>query len=138
MLFDFNQKPSFNKERYDFCIAGSGPAGITLALKLAEAGYHVALLEGGGLEYNDESRKIYDAKTVGLEAWINIARLRYFGGTSNHWAGRCRPFDRSDFEKVTLNGLPGWPIPYDDFLSIKSKRCTFWISKRTSPVLMMI
>ena len=33
---------------------------------------------------------------------LEMDRLRYFGGTTNHWGGACRPFDAIDFE--------GWPF----------------------------
>ena len=33
----------------EVCILGAGPAGITLALELAEKGVDVVLLEGGGM-----------------------------------------------------------------------------------------
>ena len=32
----------------DVAVVGAGPAGIVLALELAEAGYEIALLESGG------------------------------------------------------------------------------------------
>jgi choline dehydrogenase-like flavoprotein len=98
---------------YDACVLGAGPAGITVALQLAAAGWKVGLLEGGGLEYSERSQSLYAAKgpaALGLP----YTRLRYFGGTSNHWSGRCRPFDPSDFEAVPPNGIPGWPIPYSE------------------------
>lgn len=111
MLQDFNLQTTIDKN-YDICIAGTGPAGITLARKLAAAGRSILLLEAGGLEYSDQSQGFYECESVGHDGWPQFTRLRYFGGTSNHWSGRCRPFDRSDFSSPTINRLPGWPIEY--------------------------
>lgn len=112
MLFDLNTLGIHtNLKKYDVCICGAGPAGITLARTLASHGKTVALLEGGGLEYSDQSQDIYNGKNIGLNNWnaISNCRLRYFGGTSNHWAGRCAFFDPVDFEQRDYFGLPGWP-----------------------------
>ena len=100
------------RDDYDFCIIGGGPAGITLALRLAEAGWRVVLLEGGGHEYSQQSQDLYQCTSSGLEAYIHNTRLRFLGGTSNHWAGRCRPFEASDFSVPPPGGIPGWPIAY--------------------------
>ena len=98
------------RDDYDFCIIGGGPAGITLALRLAEAGWRVVLLEGGGHEYSQQSQDLYQCSSSGLEAYIHDTRLRFLGGTSNHWAGRCRPFEASDFSVPPPGGIPGWPV----------------------------
>ena len=113
MLHDFNLTTNIDKN-YDVCIAGTGPAGITLARKLSQAGLQVVLLEAGGLDYSQQSQDFYECESIGHNAWPQFSRLRYFGGTSNHWSGRCRPFDSSDFESRVINGLPGWPIRYEE------------------------
>ena len=111
MLYDFNLTTTIDKN-YDVCIAGTGPAGITLARKLSQAGLQVIHLEAGGLDYSEQSQEFYECESVGHDGWPKLTRLRYFGGTSNHWSGRCRPFEKSDFEDRKINGLPGWPIRY--------------------------
>lgn len=100
---------------FDVCISGAGPAGITLALQLADSGKSVLLLEAGGLEFDARSQAIYECENTGGQIWPSSTRLRYFGGTSNHWAGRCRPFERFDFERPSYGDLPGWPISFDEF-----------------------
>lgn len=113
MLIDLNSvSNTIQAKVYDFCICGAGPTGITLARTLAASGKSVALLEGGTLEYTEESQEIYRGQSLGLNNWeaITNCRLRYFGGTSNHWGGRCSFFDKIDFEqREHLGGMSGWP-----------------------------
>jgi len=113
MIKDYEAEKTLRKA-YDVCIIGAGPAGITLALRLAEAGWRVVLLEGGGHEYSPRSQAFYRCTSTGLELYAEETRLRYLGGTSNHWAGRCRPFTVSDFANAPPVELPGWPIPYGE------------------------
>src|SRR5450759_3787661 len=90
MLFDFNETwPRVAEAQYDVCVCGAGPAGITTARKLAAHGKKVLLLEAGGLSYSDESQDHYRGKNVGRTYWLNELRLRYLGGSSNHWGGLC-------------------------------------------------
>ncbi len=82
----------------DLCIVGAGVAGIAIARHFIGSGVQVLLLEGGGWDPSSESQAIYQG-TFGTcyqddsyeEQYLSISRLRYFGGTSNHWAGWCRP-----------------------------------------------
>ncbi|WP_449432909.1 FAD-dependent oxidoreductase [Pseudomonas putida] len=111
MIQDYQTQKTLRSD-YDFCIVGAGPAGITLALRLAGAGWQVALLEGGGHEPSPRSQDFYTCTSSGLELYPAQTRLRYLGGTSNHWAGRCRPFVPSDFAVAPPGDLPGWPIAY--------------------------
>ena len=115
MLIDLDlASKNKNIKSYDVCVCGSGPAGITVARTLAASGKRVAIFEGGGLEYTEQSQDSYKGvchSSPGLEYWdaVMSCRLRYFGGTSNHWAGMCRFFEEEDMARV-MNGLPAWPI----------------------------
>jgi len=101
----------------ELCIAGAGAAGITLALRLARPGRRIVLLESGGLEFDGETQGLYRGRTTG-QPYFNLTscRLRYFGGTTNHWGGRCNLPRRVDFESRPALGLPGWPIGYDEVM----------------------
>ena len=113
MLYDFHTRKTL--ARYDTCVVGGGPAGITVAFALARKGLRVALLEGGGLAYSDASQALYAVESKGLDMYAANTRLRYLGGTSNHWTGRCRPFEAADFTTPPPTRVPGWPIPFEEF-----------------------
>lgn len=101
--------------RYDVCVIGSGPAGVTLALQLAEQGKSVIVLEAGGDTYDEKSQAMYDGDIVGTKLFdMSINRLRYFGGTSNHWGGYCRMLDAWDFEPKVKGIDTAWPIGRKD------------------------
>src|SRR5215207_9447259 len=120
MLIDFNKTPTtLASRKYDVCVVGSGPAGMTVARELAVGGQRVALLEAGGPERTDRSQAVYRGQETGLKTWnaIEFCRLRYLGGTSNHWSGLCGVFDESAFWPKRHHDLPGWPIERKDLLA---------------------
>ncbi len=127
MIFDLNSvEKNSNHKQYDVCLCGAGPAGITIARVLAKQGKRVAIFEGGGLEYSELSQDLYQGESIGLRYGdaIRSDRLRYFGGTSNHWAGRCAFFDKVDFEQRTYLGLPGWPITREEVFRFFDTACS--------------
>ena len=83
----------------DVCIAGSGAAGITLALELRGAGLDVVVLEGGGLTEEDAMQALYEGNMSGIDTWdLHDRRIRRLGGTTQHWVGWCRPLAPDVFE----------------------------------------
>jgi choline dehydrogenase-like flavoprotein len=101
----------FRDRIFDVCVVGSGPAGVTLARRLAAGGTSVGLFEAGGLELKPESQELYKGETAGQPYYpLDAARLRFFGGSSNHWGGWTRPLDPYDFETRPHHPLSGWPI----------------------------
>jgi len=100
----------------DICIVGSGPAGMTLAMELADFDGTICLLEAGGEEMAQEHQHLYAGNEKGLSrfGYLQTCRLRMFGGTSNFWAGYCAPLHPFDFEKKDWIEHSGWPINYQD------------------------
>ena len=95
-------------------IVGGGPAGITLALELAEADLRIALVESGGEDFDPDTQELYEGEIVGNDSVdLMSMRLRLLGGTTNHWGGHCVPLDRIDFDRRPLNGMSGWPFGRD-------------------------
>ncbi len=99
----------------DICIVGAGAAGITLARELAGGSLDVCLLESGGLTLDPKTQALYQGENVGWPYYaLDVLRLRYFGGTTNHWSGVCRPLDPIDFAARDWVPHSGWPIAKTD------------------------
>ena len=99
----------------DICIVGAGAAGITLALQLAGAGADVLLLESGGERIDAETQGLYAAEQTGSDYFdLSAGRLRFLGGTTNHWAGNCRENDPVDYAGRPELGVVAWPLSYRD------------------------
>ena len=111
MFTDLRVVPDGTDITGDICIVGAGAAGITLARELNGSGLTCILLESGGIEYDSQTQELYAGDNVGRPFFdLTTCRLRYFGGTTNHWSGWCLPLEPIDFEE--REGLPyrGWPF----------------------------
>lgn len=99
----------------DVCIVGAGAAGISMALSLVGSGLKVCLLEGGGAEFEDDSQALYQGAETGLPYYpLDACRLRFFGGTTNHWGGRSQPLAPWDLTRRAWVPRSGWPIGFQD------------------------
>jgi choline dehydrogenase-like flavoprotein len=108
---DSRELPDGHVVQADVCILGAGAAGITLAKELIGAGVEVALIESGGFEYDAATQELYRGESVGRRYQaLDASRLRFFGGTTNHWGGTCRPLDAIDFEQRAWVPHSGWPF----------------------------
>jgi len=115
MLIDLEKAARDMQLEADVCIVGAGAAGVALARHMMGAGHDVCLLEGGGMDYEDDTQLLFDGENIGMEYYdLDHARLRFFGGTTNIWGGRNIPLDPIDFEKRDWVPHSGWPIKYDD------------------------
>ena len=111
MIEDLRDYPRGLATQADICLIGAGAAGITIARELAGTGLRVCLIEGGGLQYEyAESQALYSGTNVGLPMSLEGGRLRFFGGTTNHWAGRCAPLSEIDFRRRPWISHSGWPL----------------------------
>ena len=91
-------------KNFPVVIIGSGPAGITIAIKLAEKKINSLIIEAGDEEYQDSSQENYKSKVIGDEIDdLRYSRLRQLGGTSGHWGGWCKPIEQWNIEKWGLN-----------------------------------
>lgn len=115
MLIDFNVSPTSLPKNAEFCIVGSGPAGMTLAFELEQRGRSVLLLEGGGLEWTPESYELYKGDVLGdYYVGLEYARARQLGGTSGHWGGWCYPLTELAFKEKPGFEDARWPIEKKD------------------------
>jgi choline dehydrogenase-like flavoprotein len=95
----------------DLCVVGAGAAGITVALECADTPTQVVLLEQGGLVDHPGNGSLYRI-VDGLPPHLTLDPIRraYFGGSTNHWFGNCRPLDAADFERRAWIPHSGWPV----------------------------
>lgn len=115
MFLDARSLPEGEALSADICIVGAGAAGITLACELAGADFRVLLIESGGFDYAADTQDLYAGEVVGAEYFpLDAERLRYFGGSTNHWDGFCRPLDPLDFEERSHIAQSGWPFSRSD------------------------
>ncbi len=113
-MIDARSLPNNSLLEADLAIIGGGPAGITLALSFVGSGVRVCLIESGGLQPDPQVQALYDGENTGIDYPLAGNRLRYFGGSSNHWGGYCRPLDPIDFERRDWVPHSGWPFGIEE------------------------
>lgn len=123
MLTDARTLRSVSVLHADLCIIGGGAAGISMAMELLNSNLRVLLVESGGTEADTDTQALAAGDNIGapLATFTGVVRLdqtrlRYLGGTTNHWAGFCRPLAPIDFEVRDHLGVSGWPIDYGDLV----------------------
>jgi choline dehydrogenase-like flavoprotein len=111
MIVDFRELDDDVHIEADLCIVGAGAAGITIARTFIGSTTEVCLVESGGLEYDQDVQSLYEGNNIGRSYNdLSSTRLRYFGGTTNHWNGGCLPLSPSDFESRSWVPFSGWPF----------------------------
>ncbi len=115
-------------EPVDMLVVGAGAGGITLAQRLARAGWRVVILEKGPFWDPDRdwvsdekgSHGLYwtDKRIVSGTDPIEMGKNNSgvgVGGSMTHFAGYAPRFHPSDFEVRTRDGVAvDWPISYWD------------------------
>ena len=114
--------PRFGRP-YDAFIIGSGPAGIALALTLAERKKQVLVFESGEVG----SARSELANTIGYghysgDYW-NLHSTRSFGGTSDVWSGWCTTLREFDFDNPATGVR--WPIARSSLQPYYTKAAPF-------------
>ncbi len=111
MLRDARAVPSGTVLDTEVCMVGAGAAGITLARALADQPFRVCLLESGGLRPDPQTQSLYTGENVGVPYQpLDRVRSSVLGGTTDRWAGTCRPLDEIDFEARAWVPHSGWPF----------------------------
>lgn len=110
-FIDARTVPAGTTLETDLAIVGGGPAGISLALALAPSPIRVMLLESGGMHFDGKTQELYAGTESGYPYLkLEGSRLRYLGGSTNHWGGWCRPLSVIDFEARDWLAHSGWPF----------------------------
>ncbi len=117
MIIDARHFDAHGPIECDICIVGAGPAGITLALELADSALRICLLESGGFDYERHAQSLLEGESAGAGyAELRDTRLAALGGSSAVWAGWCRALDPIDFEARSWVPDSGWPFPLEELL----------------------
>ena len=104
--------------RAGVCVVGAGPAGLTLAELLAEAGHEVLIVESGGRTPPPGGSHYNSTTSVGTYYPLLTSRARGVGGSANHWdfttvlgvpSLRLHELDEIDFEARPGVRDLGWP-----------------------------
>ncbi len=91
--------------------SAAAPPGSPSRAPSPAPGSRSACSRAAGSSTRRRSRTSMQGANVGLPYFdLDICRLRFFGGSTNHWAGRCRPLDELDFEHRPWVPLSGWPF----------------------------
>jgi choline dehydrogenase-like flavoprotein len=115
VIEDLHDLPQATNIAADVCLIGAGAAGITIARELAQRSVSVCLVEGGGMQFEYlESQTLYQGSNTGVPVSFEGGRLRFFGGSTNHWGGRCAPLDDIDFRRRDWIDHSGWPLDRAD------------------------
>ena len=111
----------------DLCVVGAGAAGITIAREFANADIRVCLLEAGGLFADPLVNRLSEIDYVGRRTHkdVNGDRLRYFGGTTNHWGGHCVPSNQMTLKSTTGLRIPAGRIATMSCVLTMSEPMTF-------------
>lgn len=102
----------------DVAIVGSGAAGQAAARRLLARGRSVVLIESGGFDHDPASADLNRGDIIGQPYHpLEHSRLRFFGGTTAIWGGRCAEFDAIDFERRDWVPHSGWPFGAEEIRS---------------------
>jgi choline dehydrogenase-like flavoprotein len=111
MILDGQKALGGRQPHYDICIVGAGPAGISLALQFEATHLRVCLLEAGGTVYESATQQLFEGDVVAENyPLLRDTRLGALGGSTNVWAGWCRPLEELDFEQRDWCSAGGWPF----------------------------
>lgn len=111
MKTDLEALPDGHTFHCDVAIVGAGAAGITLARQLKGKGLRIGLFESGGLDFDADTQALADGINTGDPYYDLVdSRLRFFGGTTAIWGGRCSRYDALDFERRDWVDASGWPL----------------------------
>ena len=120
------------RQKYDLCIVGAGPAGIIVALEYQslQPNDHILIIEYGTTASGSSNR---------LDDSVNVVEtlnhhLPYectnkgFGGSSESWGGRCVSYDEVDFmPRAILDGQCTWDIAlFHESLKYANKAAEFF------------
>ena len=113
MITDLAEAAGALERDTEVCVIGAGAAGLTVARRLLAKGCSVVLLESGGRDYEPAIADLNAGENVGEDYYELVhSRLRFFGGTTAIWGGRCAELDPIDLERRDWVPHSGWPLDH--------------------------
>jgi choline dehydrogenase-like flavoprotein len=128
-LQNLNRMASYREDdAVDLVVVGAGPGGVTVAQRLARAGWRIVILEKGPF-WDPDRDWVSDEKGAAPLYWrekriiggndpVELGKNNSgvgVGGSMTHFAGYVPRFHPSDFEVRTRDGVAvDWPISYRD------------------------
>jgi choline dehydrogenase-like flavoprotein len=118
-IIDARDLPDGSEIEADLVIIGGGMAGIAIATEWVGANKSVAILESGGLEFDQTIQDLYrgsgvmrapDNPEASLDDYTWQSRMRTLGGSAAIWGGKCVPLDEADFTHRDWLSRTGWPM----------------------------
>jgi choline dehydrogenase-like flavoprotein len=116
--------------RADVAVVGSGPAGAEVATYLERKGHAVVVVESGRQTFEPDIQALTEAEFAGrphrvwrpgadfhgylAPEYRGLNRVRQFGGTSNIWTGKWRPFDEAQLRGREWLPDSRWPIGWSE------------------------
>ena len=95
-----NNLEEFKENFFSVIIIGSGPAGISTALKLEEQKIKCLIIETGNLKLSNDKERFLKGNVYGdaePSSDLSSVRSRVFGGTSALWGGHCSKFEKYQY-----------------------------------------
>jgi choline dehydrogenase-like flavoprotein len=118
MFYDTRKLAPDTVVRCDLCVIGGGAAGISIAREFLAEDRRVCVLEAGGSKVEAPTQQLYAGEVTAeselVGDYLQRSRLRYFGGSTNHWNGYCRPLDEFDLTPRAWVPDSGWPLTRRD------------------------
>lgn len=111
----------------DLAVVGAGPAGIAIAIEVADKGFDVLLVESGYEQFDRNIQELAEAAewSTAVHAPMSMSVRRQLGGTSTIWGGRCVPYDQVDFERRDYISRIAWPVTYQELLPYYRRACSW-------------
>jgi hypothetical protein len=127
LITSANDIPDGSALSADLAVVGAGPAGIAIAVEVANKGFDVVLVESGYEKLDSNTQQLAEAAEwdTSIHAPMSMSVRRQLGGTSNLWGGRCASYDPVDFERRAHVSSVTWPITYDELLPYYQRACSW-------------